>query len=112
MRRAGLTTSPAAQFPIAALLDVLTEDVIRAHLAALLPERVRELYGPLLPPLDAPTAENILRVVRSGFFHQANKELSNTVAENGVGQILATSFGYEYEGEGLEAFLRGLRRSQ
>lgn len=100
---------PAQGFPIVSLEDVLTEEVILCHLDTLLESQMSELYGLLLPESVAPTKSEIMRVVRSGFFHQANKELSLTIAENGVGQILASSFGYEYTGESIEAFLRGIR---
>lgn len=102
-------SSPAQAFPIVSLEDVLTEQVILRHLDTLLESQLQEVYGHLLPESVAPTKAEIMKVVRSGFFHQANKELSQTVAENGVGQILASSFGYEYKGEGIEAFLRGIR---
>lgn len=101
--------SPAANFPIVSLEDVLTEEVILLHLDLLLEDELKEKYGAILPENVQPTKSEILRVIRSGFFHLANKELSQTMAENGVGQILALSFGYEYQGEGIEAFLRGIR---
>lgn len=98
----------ALAFPIVSLDDVLTEEVVMRHLDRLLESQMAQLYGDLLPQSVAPTRSDILRVIRSGFFHLASKELSQTMEEN-VGHILASSFGYEYSGEGIEAFLRGLR---
>lgn len=95
-------------YPILSLSDVLSLDLILTHLDSLLPEQLAE-YRDYLPHSVEPTKEEIMRVVRTGFFHQSNKELSSTIANNGVGQILAQSFGYSYKGEGLEAFLRGIR---
>lgn len=92
------------------LEDVLTEEVILRHLDSLLESQLQEKYGALLPESVSPTKDEILRVIRSGFFHLANKELSQTMSENDVGQILASSLGYEYTGEGIEAFLRGIRQ--
>lgn len=100
--------NPAQAFPIVSLDDVLTEEVVLRHLDRLLESQMEQLYGDLLPQSVAPTKSEILRVIRSGFFHLASKELSQTMEEN-VGHILASSFGYEYNGEGIEAFLRGLR---
>lgn len=100
--------NPAHGFPIVSLDDLLTEEVVLRHLDRLLESQMAQLYGDLLPQSVSPTKSDILRVIRSGFFHQANKELSQTMSED-VGHILASSFGYEYSGEGIEAFLRGLR---
>lgn len=98
--------------PIVSLADVLTEDVVAAHLGALLRQEIADMYGPLLPLAVEPTKDAVMRVLRSGFFHQATLELSSTIGENGVGSILASSYGYAYRGEGLEAFLRGLREAK
>lgn len=100
------------QAPITALDDILTTDLIEKHLSLLLSLELAEKYGDLLPEGVEPTKEEIARVVRNGFFQQANKELSSTILNNGVGQILASSLGYEYQGEGIEAFLEGLRKSK
>lgn len=99
------------KFPITSLGDILSESVIEAHLNRLDESKIRQLYGALLPEGIEPTKENVMRIVRSGFFHQATSELSSLIGESGVGQILASSLGYEYEGEGIDAFLRGIRRS-
>lgn len=101
--------NPAQAFPIMSLDDVLTEEVVLRHLEKLLESEITRMYGHLLPQAVPPTKSDILRVIRSGFFHLANKELSQTMGEN-VGHILASSFGYQYNGEGIEAFLRGLRQ--
>lgn len=98
--------------PITAIDDVLTLDVIEKHLSLLLEKELEEKYGDLLPEGVKPTKEEIALVVRNGFFQQANKELSSTILNNGVGQILASSLGYEYQGEGIDAFLEGLRKSK
>lgn len=90
------------------LSDVLTLDVIQKHVEGLLEEQLAQ-YAELLPESVSPTKEEIMAVVRSGFYQQSTKELSSTIANNGVGQILSQSFGYAYSGEGLEAFLRGIR---
>lgn len=63
----------------------------------------------MLPEGVAPTAEEVLKVLRSSFFRSANEELSSTITRNPVGEILARSFGFDYQGEGIEAFLNGLR---
>lgn len=87
----------------------MTEEVVRQHLNSLLDLQISELYRDFLPESVNPTKDDILRVLRLGFFHQATKELGLTMSENGVGHVLASSFGYEYTGEGIEAFLRGIR---
>lgn len=91
---------------------MLTFEVIEKHLLLLLEKELEEKYGDLLPEGVKPTKEEIARLVRNGFFKQANKELSSTILNNGVGQILASSLGYDYQGEGIEAFLEGLRKSK
>ncbi|KAM9913089.1 hypothetical protein OXX69_001938 [Metschnikowia pulcherrima] len=103
------SASAAAHCPVSSLADVLTDELLERHLSALSPEEIKARYGDLLPENVEPTSAEVLAVVRSEFFRAANAELSSNVAENNLGSFLASSFGYEYEGEGLEAFLRGLR---
>lgn len=88
---------------------VVTEDVVAAHLARMLEADVVRVYGGLLPPGVAPRRDDILRVVRSGFFHHARDELGEAVAQT-PGALLARTLGYDYTGEGVEAFVRGLRK--
>lgn len=95
--------------PITSLSDVLTLDVISKHLASLPDEQVQEQYAHLLPDGVNATREEILSVIRTGFFELASRELSSSIGNNTVGQILAQNLGYEYQGEGLDAFLRGIR---
>ncbi|WPK23428.1 hypothetical protein PUMCH_000668 [Australozyma saopauloensis] len=63
----------------------------------------------MLPEGVEPTRLEVMRVLRSSFFRNANDELSHTINTNAVGLMLAHSFGFEYRGEGIEAFLSGLR---
>lgn len=98
----------AATFGVS-LSAVLTEEAVAAHLARMLEADMERAYGGLLPPGVAPRKDDILRVVRSGFFHHARDELGDAVAET-PGALLARTLGYEYAGEGVEAFVRGLRR--
>lgn len=104
-------SAPEQKFPITSLGDILSESVIEAHLSRVDEAQIRQLYGALLPEGMEATKDNVMRIVRSGFFHQATSELSSLIGEAGVGQILAASLGYDYEGEGIDAFLRGIRRS-
>ncbi|KAJ8140308.1 hypothetical protein OY671_006500, partial [Metschnikowia pulcherrima] len=103
------SASATSHYPVSSLADVLTDELLERHLSALSPEEIKARYGDLLPENVEPTSAEVLAVVRSEFFRAANAELSSNVAENNLGSFLASSFGYEYEGEGLEAFLRGLR---
>lgn len=99
-----------ADIPVTSLSDLLTLDVISNHLSSLLEEELRVQYGDVLPENTAPTKEAIMGVIRTGFFDLASRELSQTILSNNVGHILALSLGYDYRGEGLDAFLSGLRQ--
>lgn len=98
-----------AGYPGISLGAVLTEEAVAAHLARMLEADIERAYGALLPPGVAARRDDILRVVRSGFFHHARDELGGAVAET-PGALLARTLGYDYEGEGVEAFVRGLRK--
>lgn len=89
---------------------MLTDEVLAAHIDALLPEKLRRFYGDMLPEGVAPTKDEIMKVFSSSFFRSANEELSNTINRSSVGEVLARTFGYVYTGEGIEAFLNGLRQ--
>lgn len=65
----------------------------------------------MLPEGVPPTKDEILKVLRSSFFRSGNEQLSHTINTSPVGLIMARSFGFEYNGEGLEAFLNGLRET-
>lgn len=103
---------PEDNYPILLLSDVLTEELVRKHLQSLLAQEIHDRYGNLLPESVEPNVDQILEVVRGEFFRSANTEFSMNIAENSIGLILANSFGYEYTGEGLDAFLKGLRDSE
>lgn len=96
---------------IHSLRDILSDERIAAHLAAMLPAQAAR-YASLLPPSVSPQASDMLRVVRSGFFHRARDELSSALSHHNVGALLAHTWGYPYAGEGIEPFLRGLRASE
>ncbi|OBA21909.1 hypothetical protein METBIDRAFT_67006 [Metschnikowia bicuspidata var. bicuspidata NRRL YB-4993] len=98
-------------FPVLLLSDVLSDELVLKHLRSMLPDELRARYGDMLPDAVEPSAEQIMAVVRSEFFRNSSAELSMNMTENNIGLILATSFGYEYSGEGIDAFLKGLRDS-
>lgn len=91
---------------------MLTEDHVTRFLLTLLDEEIRSRFGDMLPESVEPTRDAILEVVRSEFFRGANAELSMNISQNNIGLILASSFGYEYTGEGLDAFLKGIRDAE
>lgn len=99
-------------FALGALADVLTPAVVDAHLARQSPSQLRALYGAYLPANTEATREEIGRVVRSGFYQQAEARLSEQLREGaGTGYLLAQAVGYDYEGEGIEQFLNGVRNA-
>lgn len=100
-----------AGYPVTSLLDVLTPEVVERHLATMSDAEVAETYT-LLVPEGTATKEGILALVRNSFFKQAASDLSGLVGGHAVGQLLARSLGYEYKGEGLEAFLAGIRETR
>lgn len=91
------------------LTDIMKEDLIMKHLDALSQEELVARYGDVLPESAEPTKSEIISIVRSEFFKNASADLSLDLAENGLGQIMSRSFGYNYAGEGIDALLRGVR---
>lgn len=98
------------KLPIASISDVLTLELIEKHLDSLSPDQLSQLYATHLPESTNPTKHDILDVVRSGFFQQSTNKLSELLREgSGAGYLLAQSLKYDYQGEGIESFLNGVR---
>lgn len=96
-------------YPVSLLADLLTDDLIDTILDSQLPEQLRERYKDMLPEGVGASKAELREVLRSEFYRRASLELSMNINENNIGSILANSFGYEYAGEGLDAFLKGIR---
>lgn len=72
------------------------------------------VYKSLIPNFS-PTigAEDVLEATRTGFFQQALARLTEILNNSeGSGYLLAQSLNLDYEGEGIDAFLNALRKSQ
>lgn len=107
---ANITSQEGIKLPIASISDVLTLELIEKHLESLSSDHLSELYLKHLPESTSPTKHDIMDVVRSGFFQQSTSKLSELLREgNGAGYLLAQSLKYDYQGEGIEAFLNGVR---
>lgn len=109
------TPAPTPQAPIVSLADVLTVDNVSRHLERLSRAEIAAVYGPLLPESVGanPTKEDVLGVVRSGFFQQATGRLSEQLLSGtGAGLLLSQSLRYDYRGEGIDGFLDGVREAE
>lgn len=103
------------QVPIESLADVLTVENVSRHLEGLSQAEIARVYGPLLPESVGPnpTKDDVLSVVRNGFFQQATGRLSEQLRSGrGAGLLLSQSLRYEYRGEGIEGFLDGVREAE
>lgn len=104
--------SDAARLPIHSISDILTLEQIEKHLSSLSPTQLSEVYAKNLPDsVSSNTSkEDILDVVRSGFFQQSSNKLSELLRDgSGAGYLLAQSLKYDYLGEGIDGFLHGVR---
>ncbi|EGW35003.1 uncharacterized protein SPAPADRAFT_58128 [Spathaspora passalidarum NRRL Y-27907] len=109
---AATSAKPDLKLPISSISSVLDLETIDKHLAGLNTEQLKELYGQFLPQSVAenPTKEQILDVIRSGFFQQSEQKLSQYLTQgNGAGYLLAQSLKFDYHGEGIDGFLTGIR---
>ncbi|RLV94328.1 26S proteasome regulatory subunit RPN13 [Spathaspora sp. JA1] len=100
------------KLPISSISSVLDVDTINTHLESLTSEQLKQLYGDYLPKsiTENPTKEQILDVIRSGFFKQSEQKLSQLLNQgNGAGYLLAQSLKFDYHGEGIDGFLTGIR---
>ncbi|KAI3407068.2 hypothetical protein KGF56_000156 [Candida oxycetoniae] len=99
--------------PIGSISSVLDIPTIEAHLSKLSTKELKEKYFDYLPPSIAsnPTKDQIINdVIRSGFYQQCEQKLSQSLTGgNGAGYLLAQSLKYDYQGEGIENFLNGIR---
>lgn len=100
------------KLPVSSISDFLTLELIEKHLDSLSSDQLAQLYSRFLPESCSknPLKSDVLDVVRSGFFQQATSKLSELLREgNGAGYLLAQSLKYNYQGEGVEGFLNGVR---
>ncbi|KAI5954716.1 hypothetical protein KGF57_003739 [Candida theae] len=100
------------KLPIGSISSVLDISTIDNHLDKLSLDQLKHMYGEYLPPSIAqnPTKAKIIEVVRSGFFQQSEQKLTKQLRANeGAGLLLAQSLKYDYKGEGIENFLKGVR---
>lgn len=88
--------------------DLLSVEEVERHLDSLSPEELQENYGSLMPGAMSASKQDILDVVRCGFFSQAHQRLSELVKGNGS-ILVAQALGYDYKGAGVENMMRGLR---
>lgn len=102
------------KLPIQSISDVLTIENISQHLDSLSKEQLIENYSTHLPKsIDANniSKNEILDIVRSGFFQQSINKLSDQLTNsNGTGYLLSQSLKYDYQGEGVDGFLNGIRQ--
>ena len=101
------------QVPIRSIADVLTPSFIEKHLDSLSNDELKLLYSRYLPPSHAEntTKEGVVEVTKSAFFQQYISNLSRLLNYNTAGYMLSQNLNIDYEGEGVENFLRGIKRS-
>lgn len=82
------------------------------HLDELSNEDIKQLYQEHLPSsIENPTKHDIVQLVRSGFFDQSLNRLTESLTKSsGIGYILSQSLKFDYQGEGIEGFLAGIRQ--
>ena len=88
--------------------------MIETHLKKLSVDELKHLYQQDLPPSIAenPSKENMLDLIRSGFFQLAKSNLNDHLNKhNGMGYLLSQTFKYDYTGEGIVNFLNGIREA-
>lgn len=86
--------------------------MIEKHLDELSNEEIKQLYQSHLPEsIENPTKYDIMQLVRSGFFDQSLNRLSESLTKSsGTGYLLSQTLKYDYQGEGIDGFLAGIRQ--
>ncbi|KAK6463217.1 proteasome complex subunit Rpn13 ubiquitin receptor-domain-containing protein [Scheffersomyces coipomensis] len=93
--------------PIGKISDFITLDIIEKHLAGLSQDQIKELYGEYIPS----TGGDLMNVIRSAFYQQCTQRLSHSlINDDGAGWLFAQSLKYDFEGEGINYFLKGIRK--
>lgn len=108
-----ITDVRAAQYSghISHLGDVLTPEVVAKHVRGMSSEELEKVFGAHLPAGTPATADNVMEIVRSGFFHLSMEQLSEHLSgHDGSGMVLSQAFGTEYLGEGLVNWLQAMRK--
>ncbi|ODV80862.1 uncharacterized protein CANTADRAFT_47098 [Suhomyces tanzawaensis NRRL Y-17324] len=97
------------QIPITSIGNFLQPQLVQQHLDKLSPHQIDQL-SQHLPASTPATKTEIAQVVRSGFFQQSQRKLSEQLSSGlGAGYLVAQSLKYDYKGEGVDGFLNGIR---
>lgn len=97
------------EVPVMSIDHALPQSIIVEYINGLSQEQLAPLYEHLPQGIEHSRHE-LIRVIQSSQFHQGMALLSSVLNQGG-GQIVASQLGMSYAGEGVEGFLRGIRRN-
>lgn len=96
--------------PIVNISDALPTSLLINHINSLPEPQLQPLLDNL-PDQVPKTKEELLRIIQSSQFAQGSDTFSNVLMQGGLGPIVARELDYPYQGEGVEGFLNGVRKS-
>jgi 26S proteasome regulatory subunit N13 len=103
-------TNSRDSVPIVNISDALPTSLLINHINSLPEPQLQPLLDNL-PDQVPKTKEELLRIIQSSQFSQGSDTFSNVLMQGGLGPIVARELGYPYQGEGVEGFLNGVRKS-
>lgn len=104
------TTNPTNSVPIINLDDALPTSQLVNHINSLTESELQPVLDNL-PDQVPKTKAELLRIIQSSQFSQGSDTFSSVLMQGGLGPIVARELDYEYQGEGVEGFLNGVRKS-
>ncbi|KAH3677132.1 hypothetical protein WICMUC_001887 [Wickerhamomyces mucosus] len=96
--------------PIYDLNDLFTSDSLNNLISNATEDQLSKLYS-FLPTSTPHTKESLRSVLFSNFFRGSASNLSNAL-NNGGGFVVSKSLDLQYQGEGIENYLKSLRKQQ
>ncbi|KAF5093638.1 hypothetical protein D0Z03_002338 [Geotrichum reessii] len=104
------TANTTNSVPIINLDDALPTSQLVNHINSLTESELQPVLDNL-PDQVPKTRAELLRIIQSSQFSQGSHTFSNVLMQGGLGPIVARELDYEYQGEGVEGFLNGVRKS-
>lgn len=97
------------QIGIRGISDAISSEELIRYVNGVSDEEVARLCEDL--PAEIPhTREWLCKVIYSSYFQQGMSSLSQVLNTSGLGSIVASQLEYDYEGEGVEGMLQGIRK--
>lgn len=102
------SSTPATNAPIVLLSKAFTPAVVSTHIESASEDEIKRLLAVFPAAKDK---QQLLEAVRSPYFAQSLEQMTSVLYKGG-GAIMAQQAGISYSGEGVPAFLDGIRKKE